>query len=167
MPELIVRDYQPGDARSVLAVNADNVPEVGPMDLEKLRRFEGEASRFPVVLDGSSLVGFAILLTEDADYPSPNFRWFVARHERFLYVDRIAISSTARGRGVGQRIYGAAVERAKAAGRPVLCAEVNTLPPNPASSRFHDRFGFAEVARMRPYDPDSEVAMLECSIQAD
>ena len=40
-----------------------------------------------------------------------------------------------------------------------LAAEVNIEPPNPRSIRFHERFGFVEVGRLRPYDPDEEVAL--------
>lgn len=167
MQDLIVRDYRPEDADAVLALNADNVPEVGPLDSGKLALFSREAAWLPVVLDGAEIVGFAVLLTEGARYESPNYLWFASRHARFFYVDRIAIGEGARGKGLGQRLYRAAVERARAGDRPVFCAEVNTIPPNAASMRFHERFGFREVARERPYDPDSEVAMLELAMAND
>jgi predicted GNAT superfamily acetyltransferase len=155
-----LREYAPADAEAVLALNRANVPQVGPLDGPKLELFAREAAWFPVAYAGDELVGFAIFLTEGADYASPNYRWFGERHDRFLYVDRIAIAERARGAGLGQRLYGEAVERARAGDRPVFCAEVNTVPPNPSSMRFHERFGFREVARERPYDPESEVAML-------
>ena len=59
-----------------------------------------------------------------------------------------------------------AISRASAGARPVFCAEVNTIPANEPSLGFHARFGFTEVARKRPYDPESEVAMLERPIDA-
>jgi predicted GNAT superfamily acetyltransferase len=164
---LTVRDYRPEDADAVLALNADNVPEVGPLDAAKLALFAREAAWLPVVLDGAEIVGFAVLLTEGARYESPNYRWFAGRHGRFFYVDRIAIAGQARGKGLGQRLYRDSLERARSGDRPVFCAEVNTIPPNAASMRFHERFGFREVARNRPYDPGSEVAMLECSVAND
>jgi predicted GNAT superfamily acetyltransferase len=42
---------------------------------------------------------FLLALDQDADYDSPNFRWFSARYPRFVYVDRIVVASAARGRG--------------------------------------------------------------------
>ncbi|MEM9379298.1 MAG: GNAT family N-acetyltransferase [Planctomycetota bacterium] len=164
MTEPTVRDRRPEDDETLLEINAANVPEVGPMDRAKLTSLAEEAAWFPVLeLDGR-IAGFAIFLTEGAAYASPNYRWFGERHTRYIYVDRIALTEGARGRGVGRRLYGEAVERARSGGRPVFCAEVNTIPPNPTSMRFHERFGFAEVDRRSPYDPDSEVAMLELRV---
>ncbi|MEM1449948.1 MAG: GNAT family N-acetyltransferase [Planctomycetota bacterium] len=161
MSELTVRDRRPDDDDAILRINAANVPEVGPMDATKLEALAAEAAWLPVaVLDGS-IVGFAIFLTEGAGYASPNYRWFGGRNPRFFYVDRIALTEACRGQGLGQRLYRTAVDIARAGDRPVFCAEVNTIPPNPTSMRFHERFGFEDVARLSPYDPDSEVAMLE------
>lgn len=162
----MITPYAPHDAEAVLAINSANVPEVGPMDRYKLDSLAAEAAWFPVVRDGEEVLGFAILLSEGATYASPNYKWFSGRHERFSYVDRIALGESARRRGFGGAVYREAIERARASGREVLCAEVNTLPPNPASLAFHERFGFKEVGRVRPYGPDEEVAMLECPIDS-
>lgn len=164
MSGLELRDHSASDLGAILALNAANVPEVGPLDDERLASLAREAAWLPVAVDGSAHVGFAIFLTEGARYDSPNYRWFAERHERFLYVDRIAIAEGARGVGLGRAIYGQAVELARRDGRSVLCAEVNTIPPNPTSMRFHERFGFREVARIRPYDANAEVAMLELDV---
>lgn len=165
-PRLTIEEFSDADTAEVLAINAANVPEVGPMNEEKLRLLVEESEAFPVVrLDGVA-VGFAILLTEGSAYGSPNYRWFAERHPRFYYVDRIAFSEAARGRGLGGELYRRALEHAAAIDRPVLCAEVNTLPPNPVSMGFHERFGFREVARQRPYGPEEEVAMLEAAIDS-
>ena len=45
----------------------------------------------------------------------------------------------------------------------MLCAEVNTVPPNPRSLRFHQRLGFAPVAELEPWadEPGHLVAMVE------
>lgn len=161
MDDLQIDDFRDGDGPAVLALNAANVPEVGPMDPSKLELLRAASDRVPVVRLGDRVVGFAVLMTEGSPYESPNYRWFSARHPRFYYVDRIALDASVRGRGIGARIYRDAVARAAATGRPVLCAEVNTIPPNPGSSAFHRRMGFHEVARTRPYRPDEEVAMLE------
>lgn len=161
---ITLRDYEPADERAVLAINEANVPEVGPLDAVKLAAFTGSAWWMPVVEREGEVVGFAILLVEGAPYESPNYLWFADRHERFAYVDRIAMSAGARSLGVGGSIYREAQDRARRERRDVLCAEVNTIPPNEGSQRFHARHGFEEVGRLSPYGPDAEVAMLECRL---
>lgn len=163
-PILTIAPFTPDDAPEVLALNQANVPEVGPMDEAKLLALAAEADDLPVVKRDGEVVGFAILLTEGCDYSSPNYAWFSQRNPRFYYVDRIAIGEGARGQGLGAQLYRRATARAAETRRPVLCAEVNTIPPNPASQAFHARCGFEEVGRLRPYGPDAEVAMLERSV---
>ena len=164
MNEATIRDYAPTDADAVLALNQANVPEVGPLDMGKLESLVAEADWVAVVEAGGQVHGFAIFLVEGADYASTNYGWFVERHERFYYVDRIAIGEGARGMGMGQRLYRAASDRARGEGRPVLCAEVNTVPVNEASLKFHDRFGFEQKTRRCPYGDEQEVVMLELTL---
>jgi predicted GNAT superfamily acetyltransferase len=157
-----MRAYQPVDAEAVLRINLECVPEVGDMDAAKLALFEQIAGFFAVVEHGGDVVGFLIGLDEFAHaYTSPNYRWFADRHGAFAYVDRIALSERARGNGFGPDLYRAFESWAVGGGKPVLTAEVNTIPDNPRSHRFHETFGFAEVERRRPYGPDEEVAMYE------
>ena len=166
-PAAPLQAIRESDLAEVLAVNEANQPEVGPLDAARLEALWRGAAWAPCVRGSSvrgragDLVGFALLLREGADYASPNYRWFAERHERFLYVDRIAFLPAARGRGLGRAVYEGALERGRELDVPVLCAEVNTLPPNPASLAFHERLGFESIARRRPYAPDAEVVMLE------
>lgn len=161
-----LRDYDPSDAETILEINASNQPEVGPMDRAKLDTLASQSLWFPVAVRGAEVVGFAIILTEGASYGSPNYRWFTERNPRFAYVDRIAISKDARSLGIGRAIYSRVVEMARDTDRSVVCAEVNTIPPNDASLAFHARSGFVEVSRQRPYGEDTEVAMLERPVDA-
>jgi predicted GNAT superfamily acetyltransferase len=166
MGAFTVRDYRAEDAAAILEINAANVPEVGDMDASKLGAFAVGAAWLPVVEVDGEVAAFAVFLTQGADYESPNYRWFSERHASFFYVDRIAVDATCRGVGIGQALYREAISRARAGAHPVFCAEVNTVPANEASLRFHALLGFSEVARKRPYDPESEVAMLERLIDA-
>jgi uncharacterized protein len=47
--------------------------------------------------------------------------------------------------GLGSRLYDDLFEWARATGIDVITCEYNVEPPNLASQRFHDRFGFREV----------------------
>jgi predicted GNAT superfamily acetyltransferase len=157
----VIRAYCPDDADAVLRLNDANLPDVGPMDMAKLELFAAEAALFEVVeLDGE-VHGALVVLADGASYASPNYRWFSRRHRLFVYVDRIMLSPATRGKGFGVQLYERAAATGRSEGKVVLCAEVNTNPPNPRSLRFHELFGFVEVGRERPYGTDEEVAMVE------
>ena len=131
------------------------------MDHARLELLVGQAVLLDVLELGGAVEGALIVLEEDGNYPSPNYRWFGQRNAAFAYVDRIMLSSAARGAGWGVKLYQGAVDAARDLDKPVLTAEVNTVPANPRSIRFHEAFGFSEVGRERPYGPDEEVAMFE------
>lgn len=161
MADWRIRARTPADDDRVRAVNAANVPEVGPLDDDRVALFSTSASHFDVVeLDGE-VVGIFVGLGEGSPYASPNYRWFAARHERFAYVDRIALEPPARGLGIADEVYARFEAWAAATGRPVVCAEVNVEPPNPRSMRFHERRGFVAVAEVAPYGTAERVAMVE------
>jgi len=161
MAEWRIRPRTPADDPALEAVNAANVPEVGPLDEARLALFARAADRFDVVEVDGDVVGLFVGLAEGVSYASPNYRWFAERHERFAYVDRIALEPVARGIGIADELYGGFERWAAETGRPVVCAEVNVVPPNPRSLRFHERRGFARVGEVAPYGTDERVAMVE------
>ena len=76
------------------------------------------------------------------------------------YVDRIAIDAPARGQRIGEALYQAVF--AVCAGRyDAIGCEVNRLPPNPGSLRFHKRLGFEEVGGQAFVPGEKEVIYLE------
>ncbi len=149
----------------VLAINAENVPAVGAMDADKLDVFVEIAAFFIVAEDEADIPqGFLIALDNDAAgrYRSPNFAHFNSKYPAGLaYVDRVAVTESAQGRGLGPALYNAFEAWAFGFGKSVLAAEVNTIPANPHSHHFHQKFGFVEIERGRPYGPDEEVAYYE------
>lgn len=83
-------------------------------------------------------------------YTSANLRWCEANCDDFIYVDRIAVSETMRSQRLGQKLYEAAFESFAGRYSRITC-EVNKLPPNPGSMRFHERLGFGVIGE-RSYD---------------
>jgi len=156
----MIRSYTPADRSAVLAINDANVPDVGPLDDAKLDLLLDEAESFLVVEIDSVVVGLMVLLGPGGTYASPNYRWFSERYDQFVYVDRIALAESARGRGWGPALYARFEELALERGVVTMAAEVNTVPFNERSLRFHAIAGFEEVDRCRPYGGDEEVAML-------
>ena len=128
----------------VLALNNAHAAELSLLDHDRLAGLVRQALWAAQVGDAD---GFLLLLDETAAYDSPNFRWFKDRYERFAYVDRVAVAPRARGLGLARRLYAGAFAAAVAAGQRVVAAEVNRVPPNPASDAFHAALGFREVGQ--------------------
>jgi predicted GNAT superfamily acetyltransferase len=107
---------------------------------------------------------FCIALDQNAGYHNPNFDWFCGRLQRFVYIDRVVVAERARGRGLARAMYHALRGAAKEAAHTVLCCEVNVDPPNLASDRFHQGFGFSEIGRALLPDRGKTVRYLTLGI---
>ena len=156
-----IRPVRSEDLPAVRRLNAANEPGVGPLDEGRVARFTADAEAFWVAVDDRTVVGLFVGLLAGHDYASPNYRWFAERWQQFAYVDRIALAPGVRGTGLADRLYDRWEGLAVTASAPVLCAEVNTHPPNPRSMAFHRRRGFEQVGEVAPYGDDQRVAMLE------
>ncbi len=131
---------------SLLALNNAHAEALTFLSPEGLARLVDRAF---VVLRAGEKDAFLIAFDEGADYDSQNFLWFRERFARFVYVDRVAVASHARGRGLGRALYDALAARASAAGRERIVCEVNADPPNPVSDAFHAAMGFVVVGAQR------------------
>jgi 4-hydroxy-tetrahydrodipicolinate synthase len=129
-------------AAAVLALNNANATALSWLAPERLTALLGQAFYARRI---GSVEGFLLAFDECADYDSPNYQWFRDRYPRFVYVDRVAVATEARGRGHARRLYGDLIAKATAEGHDVIVCEVNVDPPNPASDALHSRLGFTEV----------------------
>lgn len=144
---MVLRRLGEEDGPEVLALNHAVVHKLAPMDHERFRWFlEVAAVADAAVIDGE-LAGFVLVLAPGLDYPSENYRWFSRRHQRFWYLDRVAVHERYRRQGVGSAIYDAVEAGAAERGWPVLL-EVNVEPPNHASLAFHAARGYREVGTL-------------------
>lgn len=134
-----------GDFAAILALNAESVHFLSPLDAARLQHLHAQAAYHRVVEVDGAVAAFLLALREDADYDSPNYRWFVQRYPEFLYVDRIVVSAAQHGRGLGALLYEDLFAFARTHGVRRVTCEFDLDPPNPASARFHARFGFHEV----------------------
>lgn len=146
-PEMTIRPYQPSDFSRLYEINQASVPGVGTETEQSLAKWF-ELSTCLVAEREGAPVGFITLMElGQPAYNSPNMRWFEAYSERtgksVIYVDRIALAPETRGMGIGERLYLAAFKTF--ASFDEIGCEVNTLPPNPGSHRFHQRLGFKAV----------------------
>jgi predicted GNAT superfamily acetyltransferase len=144
-----------GDA--LLALNNAHARELSWLTPERLQHLVGQAF---VVLRIGRLDAALLAMDQDADYASPNFQWFRARYPRFVYVDRIVVASSARGRGYARLLYHDLFAHARRAGHDRVVCEVNSRPPNPESDAFHAALGFVEVGTADVYEGSRTVRYL-------
>ncbi len=147
-------------------LNSACAPNVGDVTREELSALVQKSVLTLLATEGARVLGFALCLTEGADYASLNYRWLSARYPTFLYIDRIAVVEGARSLGVGGALYGE-LFREFAGKRPVALAEVNLAPPNPRSLKFHQREGFAPVGERWSDDRSKGVVYLARALAPD
>jgi predicted GNAT superfamily acetyltransferase len=154
----VARTATTRDRARLLQLNGDSVRELSPLDEQRLDYILALAHSCLVVEDDdASVVGFAISVAPGADYDSANYAWFAERYERFLYLDRIAVDSAHRRRGVGARLYDAMEQAAAQFGRMVC--DVNIQPRNDASLAFHAARGYREVGTLAHGDAKTVALM--------
>jgi len=153
-------DVTAADLPDVLALNESSVPHVSSVSAAEMQWFADHAHYFRVVRNGLSLAGFLIGLRPGLSYQSPNYRWFCNRHGDFGYVDRVAVTRSARRLGVASRLYDDFAVTLHGAVEVMTC-EVNLRPANESSMRYHEKHGFVQVASQETEGGQKEVALLE------
>ena len=121
----------------ILELNQDNKPALGGIDglihLEKLYN----SSMFCLCnFFEDKLNSFALIMSKDSDYQSPNFLYFKNKYKDFIYIDRIAVQSNFQRKGIGTSFYKSIYQLNRQNNIP-LCCEVNTFPLNQQSLDFH------------------------------
>jgi len=160
---VVIRPVVPADLPALVAINDAAEPAVPVTPEADLRALVAHSS-LALVADDGEPVGFLLALPPGRDYASENYRWFSARSESFLYVDRIVLAPRLRRQGVGARLYAEVFRAAAQAGAREVYCEVNVRPANPASLAFHARLGFAEVGRQETKGGAVEVALLAAAV---
>ena len=155
-----ISDVTANDLDDVLALNEASVPHVNSLSTDELRWFFEHAPYFRLVRRDDRLAGFLVGLLPGLDYASINYRFFARRHEFFGYVDRVAVASHSRQRGIASQLYDDFAARLRGH-VPVMVCEVNIRPPNPASLAYHERHGFMRIGTQETEGGKKEVALLE------
>ena len=92
--------------KAMWAINQDNIPEVGSVPtLEEFQKLTLWSSHVIIVEENEEMAGFIILMREDQDYHSLNYKYLINKFDQFLYVDRVAIKDGFRRQGLGKKIY--------------------------------------------------------------
>ncbi len=154
-----IRDVGSHDLDSVLALNNAAGPTILPLNASAMRQLFEQACYFRVAEVDGHIAGFLLALDQDADYDSPNFRWFAERNPRFVYIDRIVIAKPYRGLGLGRVFYADVTSYAETRS-PVLTCEVFLEPQDDVSMLFHGTWGFLEVGQQVMPGNNRRVALL-------
>jgi uncharacterized protein len=143
---------------AILALNNAHAQQLSWLEPERLEQLVAQSF---LAWRIGSLDAFLLAFDQDAPYDSPNFLWFRARYPRFVYIDRIAVTPSARGRGLARLLYCDLFDTARRRGHTHIACEVNVDPPNPTSDAFHAALGFVEVGCASIHDGSKTVRYLE------
>ena len=142
---------------AVLALNNMHAKELSWLEPERLQYLTAHAFAARRI---GALDAFLLAFDQDAPYDSPNFLWFRTRFPRFVYVDRVVVATSARGRGLARALYRDLFVQAATAGHTCVVCEVNSRPPNPESDALHAALGFVEIGRASIHNDSKDVRYL-------
>jgi uncharacterized protein len=134
--------FSPSLFDALLALNNTHAEE---LSFKTHKQFSDLLAAAHVVLAEPDGLALLVAFSETSTYDNPNFAWLKARYQRFLYIDRVVVSETARGQGLARRLYEWLETSAKHEQRERLVCEINLDPPNAASDQFHVALGFSPV----------------------
>ena len=97
-------------------------------------------------------------LLPNRPYNSVNYKWFEKKYKSFIYIDRIVISFEYRNKGFGTLFYDDLKNLYKYSYDSLSC-EVNIIPKNHISMKFHKKYGFKEVGQQRTENGKKLVSM--------
>ena len=140
-----IHDLSSSDATVILSLNNAHAKETSSLDNVSLKLLLDMAFYTRGIDRGAT--AFLIALDHNASYGSPNFVWFKATRESFVYIDRVIVASAARGLGIARFLYEDLFAAAIQAGHDRVVCEVNIEPPNLASEAFHAAMGFDGIGQ--------------------
>jgi predicted GNAT superfamily acetyltransferase len=144
MPSVVIRSAAPMDFESICALNLAEVQHTSAMDLTRLVELNAICCYHKVACLGGIVSAFLLAMCSGSPYRNDNFEWFSKKYARFIYVDRVVVSSAARGLHLGSLLYEDMFSHARSNAIPLVTCEYNLVPPNEPSRLFHDKLGFEE-----------------------
>jgi predicted GNAT superfamily acetyltransferase len=160
---VLIRPFAEHDVSHALALNNANVPEVNELDADEVARLAMLAESALVAEVDGMFAGFCWAIGPGQPYGSLNYGWFSRQYDDFVYLDRIAVSTTYRRYGIGRAFYAELIHRFTGV-RPLILCEVNVRPYNEASLKFHHSIGFREVGQQDTDGGTKTVSLLALSL---
>lgn len=119
MLDVAIRSAVPTDFESICALNLAEVQHTSAMDMARLGELNALSCYHKVACLGGIVSAFLLAMCNTSSYQNENFEWFSKKYARFIYVDRIVVSSVARGLGLGP-----------------VCTKICSAMPEPAPFRW-------------------------------
>ena len=155
----MIRGAVPGDAEAISGV-AESVflREGAPMSrgflrnrhtAEEYKRIIRETPLCLVAEEEGKVVGFLTAFAPEKMRPCNRAEREIARGEGFVYVSQVGVRPEWAGKGIGTALY---VELLRETGGARLVITISSNPPNEASARFHNKFGFVRTKEVTEED---------------
>jgi predicted GNAT superfamily acetyltransferase len=128
----------------LLDINNSAIPDINALDTHKAQWLTAHAVVPGLALLEGQVAGIVVVLSDQCEFDSDYYRWFTARYENFLYIDRVIVAAWARGRGVAKKLY-QQVEQVAREHSLAIVADVYSDPPNTPSLNLHRAMGYDEV----------------------
>jgi predicted GNAT superfamily acetyltransferase len=144
LPNVVIRPAVPTDFETICALNLAEVQHTSPMDITRLAELNAISCYHKVASLDGIISAFLLAMCSGSPYKNDNFEWFTKKYARFIYIDRVVVSSASRGLRLGSLLYEDIFRHARSNAIPMVTCEYNLVPPNEPSRLFHDKFGFKE-----------------------
>lgn len=158
-----IENTSSSDLDEILKLNQQALPAVSSVTKEEMQHFLNIVDYFKSLIIDQKVIGFLIALTPGKDYQSLNYKWFENKYKSFIYVDRIVISPSYQGKGLGTNFYNDLSKTTDKTITKITC-EVNLNPPNEESMLFHKKYGFEQVDTQFTENGKKEVSLMKLSI---
>ena len=159
MTDIVLQDITEADYDRLVEINRAEIQHTSPMDRNRLQELVSYSCFAKAAVISGKIVAFVLAMRENAPYVNANYLWFSKRYSQFLYIDRIVVAREQSGMGLGSRMYREVFQFAATEHLPLVGCEINVIPPNPASHKFHEKLGFREVGRQWLADNSKQVSM--------
>lgn len=155
-----IRNFNSSDSNLIIRLNHDSVAVLSAMDDERFDHLRGQSNVLWIAELNQLPVGFLMGFCEGSDYDSVNYQWFNRRYNSFVYIDRVVVTTEARGCGIGSAFYKQLEQWAYDQQKACLVAEVDIVPLNQGSLNFHQRQGFVEAGQQVYGSPEKTVSLM-------
>jgi len=145
MSEIVIRNADEADFVHIVELNETEVRYTSAMDLARLHLLDQLAAYHKVATIDGQIAAFMFAMRDGTNYINPNFSWFAARLNNFIYIDRIVVDAAFSGRKIGSAMYQDLFDFARNQNIKNIVCEYNVEPPNLASQSFHAKWGFKEM----------------------
>ena len=159
--KVVIEQMEEEDLPLVRKLNNQFIEAVGEVSLQKFKYLLNAAAHAYLVKDQGRVIAFYMTHPAGIDYQSKNYIWHNSQgHTDFIYMDRIIVDTEYQNLRIGTKLYQHLETVMRKQKLNLICAEVNVVPPNPASLRFHKRLGFKIVKHAHEHEPGYVVDFL-------